>query len=117
MPARQRETNLLVPCQREGRRHESVDVVTLLAPVQKRRTSELSIMVVFVTIHALRKLDFVEGILALGQMAFSAFQREVLSFQWVSRFLMRRHIEKRWFPPIHRVTRRAFAAIYFFREL
>jgi hypothetical protein len=89
----------------------AVQCMTLFASVLVRRSRELCLVFVLVTIQAVIELDLVKSLLASGNMAPIARQLGVATLQWVRRVRMLFHSELGWFETIYAVATRALAAI------
>ncbi len=72
-----------MPRQCEGRRTISIQRVTFLALIEIGRRRELRLVLVLVTIRALREFNFVQRGLARGNVAPLALHRRVLPLQRV----------------------------------
>ena len=117
MAAGEREARLLVLRQREGRGMVTLEVVALFAAIQVRRSGELTLVLVFVTVHAFAELDLEERVLPLGYMAPFALHLGVLAFQRVSAFGVFFHSISRRLEAVQGVTAGAFDSPRSFHEL
>ena len=110
MAARQCKLRPLVLGKRERRGLESIERVTGVALVRIPGVFKLTAVRILVAIGTRRKSDLIACVLALGNMAFGAFNRGVFAGQRICAFLMHRNIEKRW---LKRIVVMADAAIFF----
>ena len=115
--ASQNEFGLLVACERECRRRESLDGVTGFAAVQERRRSKLAGMFVLVTIPTGGKLDPVLGGGARWDVTFRAVYSRVRAFQRVGAGVVVFHGVQRRLPSIDVMTGLALTAVAALCEL
>ena len=91
--------------QRISRRLVTLQGVALLALVQPWGGSKLRLVLVVMAIHALRKLDLVEGVLPLCDVTLHALEFRVPSLQRILRRRMRLQVKLRRLPSVHVVAR------------
>jgi hypothetical protein len=85
--------------------------VAVLAAVLVRRIRELPVVLILMTVQASRELNFIDGVLACGQMALVARNGNVFALQRVFGCVVLFHAEKRWLPSIHVMAFRALALL------
>lgn len=78
---------------------------------------ELTLVIILVTVHALRELDLVNRRRTRRDMAFCAINRRMFAEQRIPGLGMVRYGKLRRFPAIHGVARLAFAPIRSLRKL
>jgi hypothetical protein len=88
-----------------------LDGVTVLAAVLVRRTRELPVVLIFMTVQASRELNFIDGVLAGGQMALVAGNGNVFALQRVFGCVVLFHAEKGGLPSIDVMAFRALALL------
>src|SRR5260370_28569212 len=88
--------------------------MAILAFVQVWGRGELAVMSILVTVRAKREFYFVNRVLSGRQMAFGAFDRDVLAFQGIAGRIVFLHAEQRRLPSIQRM---ALCAIALFRTI
>ena len=81
MRSGEQETRVLVLRNRKRRMMEIFDGVALLAAILVRRSSELLIVSILVTIRAGREFHFVNCVFACGRVAFFASHSRMFSLQ------------------------------------
>ncbi len=86
--------------------------MAILAFVQVRGRGELAVMSILVTVRAKREFYFVNRVLSDRQMAFGAFDRDVLAFQGIAGRIVFLHAEQRRLPSIQGM---ALCALALFR--
>lgn len=78
---------------------------------------ELTLVIILVTVHALRELDLVNRRWTRRNMAFCAINRRMFAEQRIPGFRMVRYRKLRRLPTIHGVARFAFAPVRALRKL
>jgi len=111
MPAAQAKARLLVPCQGEGGRPVSAQVVALLALVKVRSSGELALVFVLVAVGALRKTHLVNRGSARGNVALLASYGRVLALQRIRGGGMLFYSEQRRPEAVYFVAGRALAPV------
>ena len=83
VPASQNKAGLLVLGQAKGRRLVSLQIVALVAGIEIGRSGKLVGVTVGMAIGATTKLDLIQGVFALGDVALHAFQPRVSALKGV----------------------------------
>lgn len=91
--------------------------MALVAAVQVRRGCKLSLMLIFVAVHALGECNFVTCVFALWNMALRTGYSSMLLPQGIGAGRVRFHVERRWFETVNGVARGALNARRPFGEL
>jgi len=81
----QRETCLLMHCQRHVRLLEAALAMALFAPISPRLAGKLALVNILMAIDAQGKLDPVSRLSTRGDMALRALRHRMRSHQWESR--------------------------------
>jgi hypothetical protein len=115
--AAQRELGFSMLGNRKQRTVEILDRVAAFAPIIVRRSGKLAGMDVFVAVHAICKLHFVNSGLAGRQMTFRALHLVVFALQRIARGRVFFHAKQGGFPTLHRMALRAFSLGRAAREL
>lgn len=109
MCSRQRKFRLSMLGDGEERAVEVRYGMAILATIPIKSGGKLSVVSVLVAIHAVREFNFVNGVLASGQMALGTLHSYVLAFQGVLRGGMFFYAKERRLPAIHGMAFGAFA--------
>lgn len=104
MRSGQDKTRLLVPRQAECRGLVAVESVTLLAAVQVRCSCKLRLVLVLVAVEAAVKLNFVERLFSVRNVALRALKRRMFALQRIRRGLVLFQSEFCRLESIHRMT-------------
>lgn len=117
VPSRQWELRFFVPGQGESGRPIAFQGMALLAPVEVRRSGELGIVFVGVTVGAVLEVDFKLRFATFGNVALVTLDLGVFGLQWVSGGCVLVEAELGWLEPIHGMTGGALSAVGSLGEL
>jgi len=115
--ARQHESGLLVPGQRECRGLVSLKIMATIAGVKVRRGCELSGVLVAVTVRTAVELDFEKSVLPLRRVALCAFEAGMSALQGIRAQGVFLHREGGRLPSFDRMTGGALASVRALGEL